>query len=104
MVYYIYVNIGPSYDPNICPQHAEFGTFENNVVHSVGWYGLWVFEKYFPKVGGCCDCDVDTPAVFKTLVTWNSLRGGLFNNRHRQIESQFRVKVTHLSLFYSYLR
>ena len=67
---------GPSYDKDICPQHVPLGRFENNVVHSVGWYGLWVFEKYFPKVGGCCRCTEPEPAIFKTLTTWNSLRGG----------------------------
>ena len=40
---------GPSYTPDICPQNAELGEFFNNTVHSVGWYGLWIFEDYFPK-------------------------------------------------------
>ena len=66
---------GPSYDPDICPQNIPLGEFYNNTVHSVGWYGLWVFEHYTPKVGGKCDGTVSVPAVFKNLTTWNSFRG-----------------------------
>ena len=66
---------GPSYNPNICPQNIPLGEFYNNTVHSVGWYGLWVFEYYTPKVGGKCGGTVSVPAVFKNLTTWNSFRG-----------------------------
>ena len=52
------------------------GIFKNNVVHSVGWYGLWIFEKYFPKAGGGCAGVLDSPAVFEDFVAWNNLRGG----------------------------
>ena len=42
----------PSYDPNICQQKMELQEFFNNTVHSQGWFGLWIFESYFPVVGG----------------------------------------------------
>ena len=66
---------GPSYTPDICPQNVPLGEFYNNTVHSVGWYGLWVFEYYTPKVGGKCGATVPAPAVFRNLTTWNSFRG-----------------------------
>ena len=67
---------GPSHTTDICPQHGKLTEFRNNTVHSVGWYGLWIFEDYFPKKGGACDATEDEPAIFDRLVTWNSLRGG----------------------------
>ncbi len=41
------------------------GQFYNNTVHSVGMYGLWMFERYTPTV----------TAVFKTLTVYNSVKG-----------------------------
>ena len=67
---------GPSHTTDICPQNALLGEFFNNTAHSTGWYGLWIFEHYFPKVGGTCGSVVDEPAVFQNLVAWNCLRGG----------------------------
>ena len=31
--------------------------FENNTAHSLGWFGLWLFEFMFPREGGSCDSD-----------------------------------------------
>lgn len=42
---------GPSYDPTICPKEAPMGEFRNNTAHSLGWFGLWTFEDYFPLDG-----------------------------------------------------
>lgn len=42
---------GPSFDPNICPKEAPMGEFKNNSAHSLGWFGLWTFEDYFPMDG-----------------------------------------------------
>jgi hypothetical protein len=67
--------IGPSYTTDICPRKAELGVFNNNTVHSVGWYGLWVFEYYDPMEGGACDSTVPKPAVFQALTAWNNFRG-----------------------------
>lgn len=44
---------GPSADPTICPKNAPLGEFSNNTAHSLGWFGLWTFEDYFPKDGTC---------------------------------------------------
>ncbi|CAD5116834.1 DgyrCDS5681 [Dimorphilus gyrociliatus] len=67
---------GPSFDPTICPQHVPLGEFNNNTVHSVGWYGLWVFEDYYPTLEGNCG-PTKTPikAKFTGLKAWNNLRG-----------------------------
>ncbi|KAG7457780.1 hypothetical protein MATL_G00230750 [Megalops atlanticus] len=45
---------GPSYDPNICQKRVPLGEFFNNTVHSQGWFGLWIFQEYFPMKGGGC--------------------------------------------------
>ena len=50
---------------NIRPRKIPVTEFFNNTVHSVGWYGLWVFEFYDPK----------SPAVFEKLICWRSRRG-----------------------------
>lgn len=43
---------GPSFTTDVCPRNVELGTFEGNHVHSQGWYGLWIFQKYTPTVDG----------------------------------------------------
>ena len=69
---------GPSHDSNICPRNVEMGSFYNNTGHSLGWYMLWIFEIYHPKVGGCCNCEESTAAVFRGMKSWNNLRGTEF--------------------------
>ncbi|XP_076438726.1 fibrocystin-L-like isoform X2 [Babylonia areolata] len=67
---------GPSFDANICPKHVPLNRFENNTAHSFGWFGLWIFEDMFPRVGG--SCDPNSPhkvAVFETLTAWNCEKG-----------------------------
>ena len=68
---------GPSYTSDICPQNALMGKFYNNTAHSVGWYGLWIFQHYMPKAGGYCGSSVDEPARFEKFTGWNNLRGGI---------------------------
>lgn len=46
-------SIGPSYDPNICPENNPLGEFSNNVAHSNGRYGLRVFHKLKPRTNPC---------------------------------------------------
>ena len=37
-----------SYVSVSCPSITSMGTFDANVVHSVGQYGLWIFPQYMP--------------------------------------------------------
>ena len=38
-----------------CPQAAPLGVYSNNTAHSLGWYGLWIFERYEPREEGSCN-------------------------------------------------
>ena len=87
---------GPSHTLDICPQNANLGEFYNNTVHSVGWYGLWIFEDYFPKQGGYCGSTVDEPAVFRNLTTWNSLRGGKENSCIKSLYKYMYIKGVYI--------
>ena len=89
---------GSSFTDEICPQKARMGKFYNNTAHSVGWYGLWVFEAYFPTVGGKCDSTLYEPAVFEKLTTWNSLRGGNMRVYYLLTLIDTRAYVTYLGL------
>ncbi|XP_040210574.1 fibrocystin-L-like [Rana temporaria] len=71
---------GPSYDPNICQKRVPLGEFYNNTVHSQGWYGIWIFQEYFPMVEGSCSSSTPSPAVFKSLTTWNCQKGAEWVN------------------------
>ena len=65
---------GPSFTSSVCPKNVPLGTFYNNTAHSFGWFGLWIFEDYFPLQGGCGGSDVE-PAVFEKLFAWNNDKG-----------------------------
>lgn len=72
---------GPSFDPNVCPKHVPLGVFQNNTVHSQGWFGIWIFHDYFPRVdGSCSSSSAMTVAVFNTLTVWNCEKGAEFVN------------------------
>ncbi|XP_072303332.1 fibrocystin-L-like [Eucyclogobius newberryi] len=71
---------GPSYDPNICQKKVPLGVFENNTVHSQGWFGLWIFQDYFPMKNGNCNSRSPEPAIFKSLTTWNCEKGAEWVN------------------------
>ncbi|XP_073535878.1 fibrocystin-L [Phyllobates terribilis] len=71
---------GPSYNPNICQQRVPLGEFYNNTVHSQGWFGIWIFENYFPMVGGSCSSSTPSPAIFRSLTTWNCQKGAEWVN------------------------
>nr|XP_048313021.1 fibrocystin-L isoform X3 [Myodes glareolus] len=66
---------GPSYDRNICQKRIPLGEFFNNTVHSQGWFGLWIFEEYFPMQTGSCTSTVPIPAIFNSLTVWNCQKG-----------------------------
>nr|XP_018672072.2 fibrocystin-L-like [Ciona intestinalis] len=71
---------GPSFTPSVCQKNVELGQFENNTVHSQGWFGLWIFQDYFPKQGGRCGSNVPSPAHFRSLTTWNCEKGAEWVN------------------------
>ena len=58
-------------------QGSEF-RFENNFVHSCGWFGLWIFERWTPKEaveGNACGGTVPKAAYINGLTTWNCEKG-----------------------------
>lgn len=65
---------GPSFIKTVCPKNVPLGVFRNNSAHSFGWFGLWLFEDYFPLKGGCGGSEVE-PAVFETFYAWNNDKG-----------------------------
>uniref|UniRef100_A0A8D0SJH6 Fibrocystin-L n=1 Tax=Sus scrofa TaxID=9823 RepID=A0A8D0SJH6_PIG len=71
---------GPSYDQNICQKRVPLGEFFNNTVHSQGWFGLWIFEEYFPMQTGSCTSTVPVPAIFNSLTTWHCQKGAEWVN------------------------
>ncbi|CAH1803036.1 unnamed protein product, partial [Owenia fusiformis] len=66
---------GPSFDSSICPKKSPLGLFDNNIVHSQGWFGLWIFMEWYPMKGGGCGSNEAEPAVFKRLTVWNCEKG-----------------------------
>ncbi|CAL1525941.1 unnamed protein product, partial [Lymnaea stagnalis] len=67
---------GPGFNVNICPQAAPLKEYRNNTAHSLGWFGLWVFEKYVPRKGGSCnESEEHQAAKFYSLTAWNCDKG-----------------------------
>ncbi|KAM6974364.1 PKHD1 like 1, tandem duplicate 1, partial [Tautogolabrus adspersus] len=71
---------GPSFDGSICQKRVPLGEFYNNTVHSQGWFGLWIFQDYFPMKNGACKSKTPEPAVFHSLTTWNCEKGAEWVN------------------------
>ncbi|MEE6507574.1 hypothetical protein FKM82_026763 [Ascaphus truei] len=71
---------GPSYDPTICQKRIPLGEFYNNTVHSQGWFGIWIFQEYFPMQGESCSSSTPMPAIFDSLTTWNCEKGAEWVN------------------------
>ncbi|XP_044191170.1 PKHD1 like 1, tandem duplicate 1 [Thunnus albacares] len=71
---------GPSFDRNICQKKVPLGEFHNNTVHSQGWFGLWIFQEFFPMKDGGCRSRTPEPAVFNSLTTWNCEKGAEWVN------------------------
>ncbi|KAI8520672.1 Fibrocystin-L [Branchiostoma belcheri] len=97
---------GPSFDSNIFPDHVPLGEFYNNTVHSQGWFGIWIFEDYFPTTDGTPAGD-PLPADFRGLTAWNNEKGAewvhcgairfsdsiIFNNEKAGFEAKFLLNV-----------
>ncbi|XP_061122944.1 PKHD1 like 1, tandem duplicate 1 [Syngnathus typhle] len=71
---------GPSFDPNICQKKVPLGEFRNNTVHSQGWFGIWIFQDFFPMKNGGCGSTTPEPAVFRGLTAWNCEKGAEWVN------------------------
>ncbi|KAI8520669.1 hypothetical protein Bbelb_004230 [Branchiostoma belcheri] len=56
---------GPSRTVDSSPQNAPLGEFRGNVVHSQGWFGLWIFEEYHPN----------EPAIFRDFTVYRCEKG-----------------------------
>lgn len=67
---------GPSYNESIFPRAVMLGEFSNNVAHSNGWFGLWIFEKYVPCTNNDCrGSNTPVPAKFENFTAWNNEKG-----------------------------
>ncbi|XP_071793632.1 fibrocystin-L-like isoform X1 [Asterias amurensis] len=66
---------GPSFTTAICPRNVPLGEFQNNTAHAMGWYGLWIFPIYYPRVGGGCNSVEAEPAKYHSLYAWEVERG-----------------------------
>ncbi|XP_042362122.1 fibrocystin-L-like [Plectropomus leopardus] len=71
---------GSSFNRNICQKKVPLGEFYNNTVHSQGWFGLWIFQDFFPMKDGRCNSKTPEPAVFRALTTWNCEKGAEWVN------------------------
>ncbi|XP_066278772.1 fibrocystin-L-like [Branchiostoma lanceolatum] len=70
---------GPSFTNSICPDKVPVGEFYNNTVHSQGWFGIWIFQNYFPTENGACS-GRPVPAKFYSLTSWNNEKGAEWVN------------------------
>jgi hypothetical protein len=52
-----------------------FGRFFNNSAHSVGRFGIWIFEQYNPSPSGNCRDTALSPAVFDRFTSYGSDMG-----------------------------
>ncbi|CAH8562789.1 unnamed protein product [Schistosoma turkestanicum] len=66
---------GPSTTTTVCPRKIPLGIFENNTVHSQGWFALWIHESFFPTKTGTCGTTKWDKAVFRKLTAWNNNKG-----------------------------
>ncbi|KAH8862936.1 Fibrocystin-L [Schistosoma japonicum] len=66
---------GPSTTTSVCPRRIPLGIFENNTVHSQGWFALWIHESFFPTKTGTCGSTSWVNAVFQKLTAWNNNKG-----------------------------
>jgi len=71
--------IGPSFDPNICPENTQLGEFHDNVAHSNGRYGLRIFHNLLPREHPCEPIsETNRPIIanFYNLVSYKNKRNG----------------------------
>ena len=91
--------IGPSFDPNVCPENTRIGEFSDNVGHSLGRYGLRIFHNLIPRTNPCSPLVADMsnpadpyaanpviPARFERLTAWKAGRNGAIAERVGAVE------------------
>ncbi len=69
---------GPSFTRTYCPQKVPLGLFEDNVAHSNGLFGLWLYPIFTPVPGGDCALNEkmhSEPAMFRRFTAWGNKRG-----------------------------
>lgn len=92
-------SIGPSFDPNVCPENAKLGEFSDNVFHSCGRYGLRIFHNMIPRTNPCRPLVADMsnpsdpywqnpviPAKFYRLTSYKNGRNGAIAERVGAVE------------------
>jgi len=89
--------MGPSFDPNVCPENTKIGEFTDNVTHSNGRYGLRLFHNLIPRQFPCKAFSADQDALtagtdpyvanppvtaeFRNLVSYKNGRNGAIAER-----------------------
>lgn len=90
--------MGPSFDPNVCPEYAKLGEFRDNTAHSCHKYGLRIHHALIPRTNPCQASPYDgdfeekgetdpywknpkVPAVFENMVAWKCGRNGAITER-----------------------
>jgi hypothetical protein len=78
--------MGPSFDPNVCPENSPLGYFSNNVAHSNGRYGLRLFHNLIPREKPCAAIEYDpmnktdpywkNPLVTAEFINFTSYKNG----------------------------
>ncbi|TRY58761.1 hypothetical protein DNTS_034591 [Danionella cerebrum] len=73
---------GASYDSNVCPKRISLGEFFNNTAHSHGWFGLWIYQDFYPMrtYGSSCYSYTPLPAIFRRFTSWNNEKGAEWGN------------------------
>lgn len=87
-------SIGPSFDPNICPENSKLGEFRSNVAHSNGRYGLRIFHQLIPREKPCQGFSVNFSsetnpfgnnapiiAEFEDVTSYKNNRNGVITER-----------------------
>ena len=104
---------GSNVDENFCPREIPIKKFENNVAHSCGVYGMWIFEDYNPRKNnwnGECNSQAGLAGADHPMdgfVAWGNFRGvefsmgsGLHMNNFvgaDNTKSNLAVKENHLT-------
>lgn len=70
---------GPSFTTSVWPRYVPLRKFQYNSAHSFGWFGIWMFQDYYPQTDGSSTGDA-APAVFEDFIAWNNEKGVEFVN------------------------